>query len=94
MTAGWHHGDDGWKDVETFFSADGRRVIVVQAQSGLFRYENLRWQRYNEPSPDDETAPVEGGLWVGDGPSPSGYYASAEAAKADAHATVDWFAKL
>jgi hypothetical protein len=77
-----------------FSALTGRRVIVVQAQDDLFRYENLRRQRDHEPSPDDDTAPVEGGLRVGSGPSPSGHYASAEAAKADARATVDWFAEL
>ncbi len=77
-----------WRVIERALSPSARDAIsFVQNSEGWVKFRVEKWQRSYEPSSDDLTAPVEGGLWIGDY---SGLYPSLSAAKQDAASSVKW----
>ncbi|MBY9066858.1 hypothetical protein K1X12_08095 [Hyphomonas sp. WL0036] len=83
-----------WSLKRQTFSADGRQAIsfFIDEEYGHAKFVYSRWQKYYEPSSEDATSPVVGGLWRDD--FTSGYYLSLAEAETDARAIVAWFGDL
>jgi hypothetical protein len=80
--------DPGWLEVRRIEGANPRHAVcILHGPHGLFRYDEMRWRKYYEPSEADD-GPMDGGWW--DCAGQSGLHQSAEAAEDDARKSVAW----